>query len=431
MATTQPLLTRAAVVPGTGNEEAFWPIPFTRWSTVASTGVVWPTTGTFANFLININVAPGTGKSRTFAFTNVTTAASVTLVISDAEVTERDTGSTLSVSAGDILKITHVGAGTPATIAECYLMAEFTGTVDGESGYTMGADPTTGGLSGAGGPYYAQGPFATNAWGTTTPPAPENLVAVAGTVTSMSARAPVAPGVGNSWSVWLVKNGVLQDGAGGTVNTLVTIGNATTGFTGTFSLPVSPADRLSLKATPISGPSAARLQAGITITADTDGECQLSANHLNSASTTVVNYGWAITAATTGWDATETNRDEPTFISSFTLAAMYVLLGTAPGAGNSWQFDMRLDGSTPGGALSVLISGTATTGSDTTGSLVLEDGHLWDIKSTPTSGPATGSVPEFAWRIAAPTPTATGMTFSPFIGTIINSGAGSFGPFTG
>ncbi len=430
MATTQPHLGRAVVMPGTGSDETAWPTQVGRWSG-SDTGIVWPTAGAFGNFLVAIDVAPGVGKSRTFAFTNVTTAASVSVVISGTAVTARNIANTLSVSPGDVLKCTHVGAGTPTAIAECYLLAEFTGTVDGESGYTMAADPTTGGLSGSGGPYYAPGPFASRAWGTTTPPAPENLVAVAGTVTSMSARAPSAPGVGNSWSVWLVKNGVLQDGAGGTVNTLVTIGNATTGFTGTFSLPVSPADRLSLKATPVSGPSAARLQAGITLTADVDGECQISCNHLTSASTSTVNYGWAVTDGTAGWDATETNRDEPTFIGTFTLAAMYVLVNVAPGAGNSWQFDMRRDAATPGGALSVLISGTATTGSDTTGSLLLEDGHLWDIKSTPTSGPATGSVPEFAWRIAAPTPTVTGMTFSPFIGTIVNSGAGSFGPFTG
>jgi len=428
--TVQPIFSRAGTVPGTGSVQAHWPVANTQFLAGAG-GVVWPTAGTFGNFVIYINVAPGTAKSRTFAFTNITTAASVTLVISDAEVTERDIVNTLSVSVGDVLQVTHVGAGTPAAITECYILAEFTSTNDGESGYTMGHAAGNGALSGSGGPYYVEGPFASTTWTTSTPPAPENIVAVAGNVTSMSVRSSTTPGASKSWDFWLVKNGVLQDGAGGTVNTHVNTGNVTTGVTGTFTLPVSPGDRLSMKATGVSAPASSRIQAGITLTATADGECQISCSHGSSASTSVVNYGWAVTAATAGWDATETNRDEPMFVGSFTLAAMYVLLGAAPGAGNSWQFDMRRDAATPGGALSVLISDSATTGSDVTGSLALDDGHLWGIKSTPTSGPAIGSTPQFAWRIAAPTVTTTGMAFSPFVGSVVNVGAGSSGPFTG
>lgn len=425
--TVQPVFCFASTPPGTGAVSALWPVLNTQFQ--GTPEVVWPTAGTFGNFLVVIDVAPGATKSRAFTFTNVTTAATVTVTLSDSDTSNRNIINTLAVSPGDLLRCAHAGSGTPAAIAECYLLAEFTSTNDGESGYTCAHASGNGALSGTGGPYYVHGPFTGVTWTTTTPPVNEDLIAVAGNVTSMSVRAVTAPGAGNSWDFWLVKNGVLQDGAGGTVNTLVNTGNTTNGVTGTFTLPIAPGDRLSLKADGVSGPTLSRIQAGITITADTDGECQLNCRQTTGSSSSVVNYGWAVYNSTSGWSATETDRDDPTFISTFTLGTMYVRLQTAPGAGNNYKYDMRLDAGTPSGALSVTISDAATTGNDVSGSLVLEDGHLWDIRSTPTSSPA-GAGAAFAWAIAAPT-VVTGMTFAPFIGTIINSGAGSFGPFTG
>ena len=426
--TTQPVFSFASTTP-TGTVDALWPVLNTQFQGTSG-GVVWPTAGTFANFLVVIDAAPGTSNSRTFTFTNITTAATVTVTINDAEVSDRNIINTLSVSAGDQLKVSHASTGSPSAITECYLLAEFTGTVDGESGYTCAHAAGNGALTGTGGPYYVHGPFTGVTWTTTTPPVNEDLIAVEGNVTSMTCHATTAPGVGNSWTFWLVKNGVLQDGAGGTVNTLVTVTNTTPPTaTSTFTLPVSPGDRLSLKLDGVSDPANTRPQAGITITADTDGECQLNCRQTTGSSSSAVNYGWAIYNSTTGWSATETARDQPTFISTFGLGAMYVRLQTAPGAGNSYLYDMRLDAGSPSGALSVLISDAATTGNDVSGSLVLEDGHLWDIRSTPTSSPA-GAGAAFAWAIAAPT-VVTGMPFAPFIGTIINSGGGSFGPFTG
>lgn len=64
-----------------------------------------------------------------------------------------------------------------------------------------------------------------------------------------------------------------------------------------------------------------------------------------------------------------------------------VVVGTAPGAGASWTFKLRDNGVNTG--LQVVISGTATSGSDTTDpAYSFAAGHLISIQCTPSSSPA-------------------------------------------
>jgi hypothetical protein len=68
------------------------------------------------------------------------------------------------------------------------------------------------------------------------------------------------------------------------------------------------------------------------------------------------------------------------------LSKFYVNLDGSPGTGNSYTFTVRKNGADQID-LQVVISGSATSGSDTSGSVSFAAGDLISIESTPASSP--------------------------------------------
>ena len=105
-------------------------------------------------------------------------------------------------------------------------------------------------------------------------------------------------------------------------------------------------------------------------------------------SNTAIRYAPLMGASDEAYDATETNESVP-ISPAGTLSKLYVIVQTAPGAGKSRTFTLMLDGSTT--ALVVTISGTNTTGSDTTNSVSVTAGQNVSLKLEPTSTPASSN----------------------------------------
>jgi len=74
---------------------------------------------------------------------------------------------------------------------------------------------------------------------------------------------------------------------------------------------------------------------------------------------------------------------------SFTLSNFYVLLDAAPASGKSWQFDIMKNGSTTG--VTVTISDTAVTATDSTNSVSFTAGDSISLRSVPSGTPSTGT----------------------------------------
>lgn len=105
-------------------------------------------------------------------------------------------------------------------------------------------------------------------------------------------------------------------------------------------------------------------------------------------STSVTNYNHFSTNLLGSWNATINIRDQR-MPGSFTLSELYVLLDVAPASGKSWQFDIMKNGSTTG--VTVTISDTAVTATDSTNSVTFAAGDSISLRSVPSGTPTTGA----------------------------------------
>lgn len=403
--TTQPLITKASTVPAAATRQAGWPAVSVQFLSSADAIVIWAASGTFANFCVVLDVAPGVGTSRIFTFKNVTQGTSVAVTVSGTNTTNRETGSTLAVTAGDLLQCEQTVTGSPAALGSCELMSEFTGTNPNETGYTMHHVPSNGALSQASGTEYVAGPFCGTTFNTTDPPVAANIIAVDGSITALYGRCGSAPGAGKSWDFYLRKSTdhgttwVLQDGSGGTVNTKCSVTGTTTPAvaSATFSLPVSQGDLISVQLVPVGAPASMRPGCAVRLLSTSAGESMVIGRLTTAPSSSATNYGFPV-FGTGGYNATEANAQEQWAISTFTLDQMQALTETAPGSAKSMQFTWRVNSATPSGSPSATVSGT-TKNATGTGSVIVSDTNLIAMQTVPTSSPA--SLGDTTWSFRA------------------------------
>jgi len=377
---------------------------------------VWPTDGTFTNLLITLAGAPGTGKSWTFTVRKNGVDTALSVVISDTATTGRDTTHSVAVAPGDLLSLKSVPSGTPSASGWLITVAlEFTSTNTGESGYS-GQTPTVN-LSTSAARY--QGVFRlNNGWNTTSATAgsARSVVAAAGTVTALYLLLTAAPGAAKSYTFSLYKNGTKQDGSGGTVDTRVIITGAgvTTG-SATFSLSVSPGDVLTLECAPTGTPTVARASAGVRFVATTDGESQFCGCTSNVPSTSSANYTRIPSASAINWTGTDNNDTSLCLagVTSFPCPNSRCAWIRRRGATKSYTFDLRRNAASPAGTPTVAISGTATSGADTSNSLVLSDGETFSLRVVPAGTPTAAGAQQ--WGFIQTVETGTAPHVEPFV----------------
>ncbi len=275
----------------------------------------------------------------------------------------QNTTDTAPIQAGDRVALGR-GAGTIAPGINQFTVwvawsVTFEATNDGESGYAVssygtgvlgaGSVLSTAVMNGAGG-------FTT---GTDTVNAPflHSIVPLEGSIFRLDAQIDIAPGTGKTRTFLMRKNGVLQDGTGGTVDTQCTIANAGLSTFSEFELPVDVLDWVQVVQLVSTTPANAILTCSIGLRATTDGQSALNfdtiaANPLNTDGD--VDYAggrdgaWAGSTAAAPtpttmplrWPVSEESMSLPGPLQAFTLSGLCINLGGS-GAGDSYALTTR------------------------------------------------------------------------------------------
>lgn len=320
--------------------------------------------GEFGNFVLRLTTAPGVGKSWTYTFYKNGSATALAVTISDAATDGRSTV-LIAISPGDTGHWERTSTGSPASHIP-KMTYEFIHADDYVSGYSGAVNISSAGA--------AVAPL--SAYGT----ASYSVIPTPGDLTALDYVLVTAPGSGKSYTLTLRKNGVAQDGSGGTPNTTVTISDlATTGaWAGTVSLVAG--DYIDVNVVGTSTPASSALTVASTFSAATDGVSIIAGSIAGQSPprfyAPTVEYAGAPDA-----EATETPMEQLGGVSSFVLSDWYGRWSNTSFDDfvNPHTYEVRVNGATPGSTLSTTYTGPTLTGSDTTNSLTIADGDVWCV----------------------------------------------------
>lgn len=331
--------------------------------------------GTLKNWVITITTAPGAGKSQTFTLRKNGSNTALAVTISNLATSGSDTSNSVSVAAGDTIDVIQNTSGSPSAGGETKSVLEFEPTNAGDCLY--GWHVTTVASS----PYP---PIGMAESGTT---ADNAVVAAGGTLTKLYVKSKTAPGTAGSGKAFifaLIKNGVVQDGTGGTVDTRAQIIDTATSANSTFSLSIAAGDTIALSTSTANGPTAATYYTGSFLLQPTSTSQMptLMTGDSNSAGTT---YNDPV-ASSRAWSASEAAYQMPGGATSQYFTAIRAVVSIAPSVGTSRTYTLRKNGANT--SLAVTIGAGATTGSATVSpGVTIANGDLWSIGSTCSGAP--------------------------------------------
>lgn len=353
-----------------------------------------PAAGTIRNLKVRLPAALGGGDALTFRFTVNGTPSALTVTITDPATSAENEADDVSLSVGDTLVLSIVGSGSPVSTA-FQLTYEFEGSNAAHSIHGWGGPSDTINVNNS----YA-GLLTGDFYFSSTPTTFEELCGVPGTITHFRISLAVAPGVGNTRTFIIYKNGTAQDGAGGTPTTTITISGTNTTGNATFSLTVAQGDTLRCISSFTGSAANTHASAALVFASDIPNRWPIvGTTRTNQPSNTVTNY--LNFYGTSVPDATESNRYNLGGVSGITVSGLRVQLVNAPGAGNSWTVTLRING--VDSAQTVTISDAATAATGPTTEVTINEGDLIDLAVVPTSGPATTHMKWTYYMTGAPT----------------------------
>lgn len=384
---------------GAANNGALYYHPLTPTAkdstiTVSSATCAMPAAGTIRNLVVTLVSALGGGDAITVRFDKNGSSSGLTATVTDPATTASDTTNSVALSAGDTLVLVRTGAGLPIA-GSAMISYEWEPTVANTSIYGFGgqndvlstATHRDGLLDGGG-----------NDWDGVADNI-KTLVALTGTINAMRMVLGTAPGAGTSRTFTIYKNGTAQDGSGGTPDTRITISDAATSGSSSFSLSVVSGDYVYVQ-TSHSGTPAVTRACGSAAMVTSDGKwhvgCNLASPTDNTSTLYIGHSGISNTIATT-WNATETNRQHIAGVTGFFLGGMIGRLLVAPGSGNSVAYTLRLNA---GATVQTVTFSDTSISEATAGDPVEFDAQtdLLALQEVPTSAPTvTASFPKFAW----------------------------------
>lgn len=206
----------------------------------------------------------------------------------------------------------------------------------------------------------------------------QQLISSTGTFKSLIVSLNQAPGAGNSYTFAARKDGV---------DTAVTctISDASTSCSDlTNSFAVSPGERVSIGSIPSSTPAASTPTWSVMFLGNVTKESVLGYGTGTGLSDSAVRYAPLIGSSSP--NATELNTTSPV-ASTGTISRLFVRLDNTPGAGKSYAFAFRKNGSDT--ALTCTISDSDTTCSDQTNSVAVTTGDLISLGITPSGTPTS------------------------------------------
>jgi hypothetical protein len=207
----------------------------------------------------------------------------------------------------------------------------------------------------------------TSAWATTSIlPVLDAVMPVSTSLTELYVSIATAPGIGNSYVVTILKNGVATG-----LN--VTISDTNTSAFSTASVSYSVVDTVVLQCTPVGTPaSSGKVMWSVLSTVS-------SQPIIGLASTSIANS--VETVALSGRSSSDLPSEKNLQVRmpcAGTFSKLYATLGAAPGSGASKTVILRKNSADT--SLSALITDPATTGSDTTNSVSVVAGDLVNLK---------------------------------------------------
>ena len=361
----------------------------------------WMVAGTFRNFYIEVDTAPGSGKTRTITVQKNGSPTSVTVTLSDAETSGSDLSNSFTVSPGDYLSLEWASSGSPTNTGGQRYSIEFESDNAGESGYAQrygnvlsDTNPAKSGVFWC--CYQGSGIDSWNA--THTDDEIGNIVPCDGTITGTSVLLNQSPGGGTKAMQVVIYHApsgsgtfTKQDGSGATVDTRVTCSNTTTANTGTYSLPVSAGDRVYCELIPQNTPNALGMlvSVGFRFEADTDGESIMGGfMRVQLGSNGTTQYFTPQNAH----DDLPTSEGTVALIGNpaayFQLGRFYGHLESPPGTSETRTFTVRLNAASPASPLEFTIADTEDDGSDLVGTYDIGIGDEWELMAAHTSGAA-------------------------------------------
>ena len=332
-----------------------------------------PTDGKISRLFIRLSQNVAAGGSFTFTVMKNGVATALACTISAGAATGNNTADIITFTAGDRVSLRSTPSGTPGTpwMAWCTLWES---SIAGESICPIHGDFINtaserftplqgGGLAGV--RFGVQSPIP------------------AGTFKKLRVVMDESPGVApDAYRITLEVDGVAS-----ALTTTITAPD-TTGSDLVNEVAVTAGQLVNIKVealnTPANSPSAA---IGIVFVAADNYALVTHGGDVGAiASDSAANYEFV--SSPPGWNTTESNRYG--VIQKTTLKNFYVVVKTAPGVGKSLTFNLRVNGANVGSPnpVQVTISGTNTTGSDTTNSYVVPtDGLTCGLMCTPSGTP--------------------------------------------
>lgn len=381
-----------------------------RFARLNTTTVVrqWPipAAGRFENFFVELGQSPDACgvDSFTFRFQIAEISTAAVIEITGTNTTGSYTGAGIDVEVGDLVRWAMVP--DPASGAFNLSLPEISSSVEFVSDepkvsiyYGIGVD---GAQSDTGA--WVNGLFnPTDDWSSSNN-LHRSVITVKGTITRYDLLLDEAPDVdGTSCTFAIVIDGVVQDGSGGTVDTRTTLTTESTA-TWTGSLSIDP-DTQQTAWVQLTGTGFAanmpRVSYSIKFEANSDGEFWLGgyngAHPDNSTAEYMIPTANGVDAIWTTGEAL--GKRILTGANAFTLTGIRMWMAVAPSSGRSWTFQTMYDGVATGPTATLADANTIATGS---GSLTLESGHHWSLRSTPSNTPVD-TTDGIAWAFLATT----------------------------
>ena len=360
---------------------------------------------TLRNFRVVLGTAPGSGVSRTFTIVKNGSATSLAVTITGtSQTTAIDTSNDVSFAAGDTVRMDMtVSGGTPA-------VSTFAFVIEGEGPdvYTSLYNFGEAGLNTeVGNTVSWDGALYGGRWTTSNADFMSSVVATPGTITGYRVLMTTAPGAAKTRTIHIFKNGVKQDGTGGTVDTTLTFTGTGTNVsqTATFSLTVAATDRLYIQQDPGgTTPATTWIHGSLTFVADDPGVANFGfcADDLcPQAGATEYCWPYGVTDLAS-WDVNEVEREIYGPESYVELSGLYVHVTVAPGSGKSLAFTVRENqGDT---AQTCTIADSATSASSGGALITFSSGDELSIECVGTGSSMTSRI-HGAMLLSEPTST--------------------------
>jgi hypothetical protein len=224
-------------------------------------------------------------------------------------------------------------------------------------------------------------------------------VALAGSVVGHSINLTNAPGVGQTRTVYLEKNGVTQDGTGGSVDTRVVVSDTATSAYGTFSLPVVAGDLLVTHQVG-SGGAAASYGGGSIAFLSTSRAYHVP---LETAATTP---GPDFTYPAGQSSASGNLTDNLLFIGSFRdmyFMGIRATQSNTPGGTGSWTWGVNINTSSAGVSTLIVTAGLTAQSAAVTPAR-LRSTNNWSVKATAAAGTSNNTGTTVVMIIATDNP---------------------------